>query len=52
MAYHEMRLFITKTLYHFDLELCPESDQWARQRTFSLWKKPPLICKVKVSGRT
>jgi cytochrome P450 len=47
MAYHEMRLIIAKVLYNFDLELCPESHDWADQRTYVLWKKKPLICKLK-----
>lgn len=47
MAYHEMRLILTKLLYNFDLELCPESQDWANQKTFSLWEKHPLMVKLK-----
>jgi hypothetical protein len=47
MAYHEMRLIIAKVLYHFDIELCPESDDWDDQNTYILWEKKPLICKLK-----
>ncbi|KAF3009994.1 hypothetical protein E8E13_011362 [Curvularia kusanoi] len=47
MAYHEMRLILTKLLYNFDLELCPESENWANQKTFSLWEKHPLMVKLK-----
>jgi cytochrome P450 len=47
MAYHEMRLIIAKVLYHFDLVLCPESDEWNLQNTYILWEKKPLICKLK-----
>jgi cytochrome P450 len=47
MAYHEMRLIITKVLYNFDLELCPESEGWMEnQRVFTLWQKTPLMVKV------
>ncbi|KAI8937337.1 hypothetical protein NX059_006543 [Plenodomus lindquistii] len=46
MAYHEMRLLIAKVLYNFDLELCPESKDWSDQRTFILWEKKPLMCKL------
>ena len=34
-------------LYHFDLELCPESEGWEDQQTYILWEKKPLICKLK-----
>ncbi|CAO2647926.1 Nn.00g088480.m01.CDS01 [Neocucurbitaria sp. VM-36] len=47
MAYHEMRLIIAKVLYAFDLELAPESSNWADQCTFILWEKKPLMCKVR-----
>lgn len=47
MAYHEMRLIIAKVLYTFDLELAPESLDWNKQSTYTLWQKHPLICKVK-----
>jgi cytochrome P450 len=47
MAYHEMRLLMSKVLYNFDLELCPESDNWMDQRAFILWQKTPLMIKVK-----
>ena len=50
MAYHEMRLIISKVLYSFDLQLCPESDDWANQRVFTLWEKRPLMCKLRVVG--
>ncbi|KAF2712060.1 cytochrome P450 [Pleomassaria siparia CBS 279.74] len=49
MAYHEMRLIIAKVLFNFDLELCPESANWADQRIFTLWEKKPLLCKLKVA---
>jgi hypothetical protein len=46
MAYHEMRLILAKTLYHFDLSLCSESERWADQKTYVLWEKGPLMCKL------
>lgn len=46
MAYHEMRLIVAKVLYAFDLELTPESRDWADQQTFILWEKKPLLCKL------
>ncbi|KAF2133504.1 cytochrome P450 [Dothidotthia symphoricarpi CBS 119687] len=47
MAYHEIRLVISKVLYNFDLELCAESGDWAEQETFILWQKTPLMCRLK-----
>jgi hypothetical protein len=47
MAYHEMRLIITKVLFNFDMQLCPESQDWADQKMFTLWEKPPLMVKLK-----
>ncbi|CAN9137705.1 unnamed protein product [Alternaria alternata] len=47
MAYHEMRLIIAKTLYNFDIELCPESNNWEEQATYILWEKKPLVCKLR-----
>lgn len=47
MAYHEMRLIMAKVLYAFDLELMPESKDWAAQQTFILWQKTPLKCKLR-----
>ncbi|KNG49528.1 cytochrome p450 protein [Stemphylium lycopersici] len=47
MAYHEMRLIAAKVYYNFDLELCPESNNWAEQPTYILWEKKPLMCKLR-----
>ena len=47
MAYHEMRLIITKALYNFDMHLCPESENWANQDVFTLWEKHPLMVRLK-----
>ena len=47
MAYHEMRLILTKVLYNFDLELCPESEEWVDQKVFTLWEKHPLMVKLR-----
>jgi cytochrome P450 len=49
MAYHEMRLVLTKLLWHFDFELDEMSRGWAEgQRVFALWEKKPLELKVAV----
>ncbi|ORX98759.1 cytochrome P450 [Clohesyomyces aquaticus] len=47
MANHEMRLIMAKILFNFDMELCPESDGWINQDSYTLWRKPPLIMKLK-----
>lgn len=47
LAYHEMRLIFAKLLWNFDIELCPESDNWTDQRIFILWEKHPLMVKFK-----
>jgi cytochrome P450 len=46
MAYHEMRLVLSKVLYNFDLELCNESKDWANQEIFMLWQRKPLMVKI------
>jgi len=48
MALHEMRLFMSKVLFNFDLKLLPESRNWiADQKIYSLWEKTPLMVKIK-----
>jgi hypothetical protein len=47
MANHEIRLLLTKVFYNFDLELCPESNDWIeKQKVFTLWEKAPLMVNV------
>ncbi|KAH8819269.1 cytochrome protein [Xylogone sp. PMI_703] len=46
LAYVEMRLLIALVLWHFDLELCPVSNDWAKQKVFLLWEKPQLMVKL------
>lgn len=48
LANAEMRLILTRVLWKFDLELCPESaTRWDEQRSFILWEKKPLMCSVR-----
>ncbi|KAK7182615.1 cytochrome P450 [Paraphaeosphaeria sporulosa] len=47
MAYHEMRLIMTRVLYTFDLELCEESRNWGDQNCYIIWEKKPLMCTLK-----
>jgi cytochrome P450 len=46
LAYVEMRLVVSKLLWNFQFDLCPESSRWNDQRSFLLWAKPPLMCQV------
>lgn len=43
LAYHEMRLFLAKVLWHFDVELSPKCGDWTNQKSFILWEKPELL---------
>jgi cytochrome P450 len=47
LAYNEMRLILARVLWNFDLELCDESREWYQQKTYILWEKPPLMCRLK-----
>lgn len=42
----EMRLLLALVLWNFDLELCPASKLWDKQRVYNLWEKPELKVKV------
>ena len=47
LAYAEIRLILSKLLYCFEVELCPESRDWARnQEVYFLWDKPPLMVNI------
>jgi hypothetical protein len=47
LAYNEVGLILARVLWKFDLELCDESNGWHEQKAYTLWEKPPLLCKVK-----
>lgn len=42
-----MRLILAKLLWNYDLELCPETGDWAEQKVFILWEKRPLFVELK-----
>lgn len=46
LAYLEMRNILARLLWNFDLELMPESKDWADQKVFLTWQKKPLMIKV------
>ncbi|KAL2065351.1 hypothetical protein VTL71DRAFT_3021 [Oculimacula yallundae] len=45
-AYNEMRVILARLLWNFDLSMEPESDGWDKQKTYVLWEKGPLMCKL------
>ncbi|KIV99247.1 uncharacterized protein PV09_09019 [Verruconis gallopava] len=49
MAYHEIRLILSKVLWNFDLELCEQtSENWANtKKIYVLWEKEPLWCRAR-----
>lgn len=47
LAYNEMRSILARVVYEFDIELCPESQNWAYQRIFTLWQKPLLMVRLR-----
>ena len=51
LAYFEMRLILARTIWNFDLELMPESANWADQKVFVLWLKSPLFVKMSLATR-
>ena len=46
----EMRAILARVLWHFDFELCAESEGWDRQKVFLLWEKGDLW--VRLTKRT
>ncbi|KKY14815.1 putative cytochrome p450 [Diplodia seriata] len=47
LAYHEMRVILAKMLWNFDFEVCPESEGWINQKSYTLWQKNPLWVKAR-----
>lgn len=48
LAYHEIRLAMTKFLYNFDLvNLCDDSQNWMDQKVWGVWQKPKLMVQLK-----
>ncbi|KAL5048440.1 hypothetical protein BDW71DRAFT_177694 [Aspergillus fruticulosus] len=50
LAFAEMRLILARVLWNFDLELCKESVNWSKQKSYVLWEKGALMCRLKVRG--
>ncbi|KXH26907.1 RadP cytochrome P450 epoxidase [Colletotrichum simmondsii] len=47
LAWLELRLLLAKTLWHYDLALCPGMESWVVQRNYITWEKGPLMVKLK-----
>jgi cytochrome P450 len=47
LANCEIRLILCKLLFNFDLTLHSESINWADQKVYYLWDKPPLMVSLK-----
>jgi cytochrome P450 len=47
LAYNEMRVILASVLWNFDLELCEQSHDWADQKSYVLWEKPGLFCRLR-----
>ncbi|CAG8422584.1 unnamed protein product [Penicillium salamii] len=50
LAFAEMRVILARLLWNFDMEICEESLNWSDQKTYILWEKPPLMCKLASKG--
>ncbi|KAG7005995.1 cytochrome P450 monooxygenase [Physcia stellaris] len=42
LAWFEMRSILARMMWHFDMTLCRESNDWTQQKAYLLWDKPPL----------
>jgi hypothetical protein len=46
-----MRAILARSLWHFDIELCEESQGWFKgQKVFVLWDKLDLMIKLSRKG--
>ncbi|KAL4788245.1 cytochrome P450 [Aspergillus varians] len=50
LTFAEMRIILAQVLWNFDLELCKESVNWSDQKSYTVWGKVPLMCKLKMRG--
>ena len=47
LAYNEMRSILARVVFAFDMQLCPESQNWTDQKTWIVWEKPPLMVQLR-----
>lgn len=44
----ELRLLLARLIWHFDMELMPESHGWLdNMEHYMVWQKPPLMVKLR-----
>ncbi|KAH7386602.1 isotrichodermin C-15 hydroxylase [Cadophora sp. MPI-SDFR-AT-0126] len=48
LAYAEMRVALARLLFHFDLELQANVDDWLDQKVWVTWNKKPLLVKLRL----
>lgn len=46
LAFSEMRQILARVLWNFDLELVDGESHWSNQKSFTLWQKGPLVCRI------
>ncbi|POS68686.1 averantin oxidoreductase, partial [Diaporthe helianthi] len=51
LAYTEVKIVISRLLWHFDIENATDYD-WMDQRVFAVWEKSPLHVKLRPAKRT
>jgi hypothetical protein len=51
LAYSEMKLILARIIFNFDLELVDKGSDWTDQEAYILWRKTPLLVKVKEASR-
>lgn len=47
LAFSEMRQILARLLWRFDLELVDPGIEWDKQKSYTLWAKGPLMCRLK-----
>ncbi|KAK5074111.1 hypothetical protein LTR64_006745 [Lithohypha guttulata] len=47
LAFAEMRQILARVLWNFDLELVDKEQHWAKQKTYVVWAKEPLLCHIR-----
>ena len=50
LAYFEMRSILARVLWHFDMQIDPASENWAEQKEYVPWDKPPLWVRLEYKG--
>jgi len=43
----EIKLILAKLIFNFDLELVDKNADWLDQKVYTLWRKSPLMVRVK-----